>query len=272
MSGERTWELFRRGRAAAVLPYDPWTDQVVLIEQFRLAGACGRGGAGDGRDPRRALRRRRGPGGDGPARGQGRDGARDRPAASRSATSCSRRAAATSAAPCSPAGSARRSRGPDGLAGSGGLASEHEDIRVRVWPAEPRHRRTPIAGQFPELGDRPSPCSGWRRDGSRLRGAVERAVTARLFLEDAYLPTGRSARVLAAEAGRDRPGPHAVLRPLRRTARRQRHARVGRRTARGHRGGQGRGRRDPPPVPQGPLPAPGVSGARRDRLGPPARG
>ena len=36
MSGVRNWELFRRGRAAAMLPYDPWTDQVVLIEQFRL--------------------------------------------------------------------------------------------------------------------------------------------------------------------------------------------------------------------------------------------
>ena len=36
MSGLRTWELWRRGRAAAVLPYDPDTDQVVLLEQFRL--------------------------------------------------------------------------------------------------------------------------------------------------------------------------------------------------------------------------------------------
>lgn len=36
MSGPRTWELFRRGRAAAVLPYDPWTDRLVLMEQFRL--------------------------------------------------------------------------------------------------------------------------------------------------------------------------------------------------------------------------------------------
>ncbi len=35
-SAERTWELWRRGRAAAVLPYDPITDQVVVIEQFRL--------------------------------------------------------------------------------------------------------------------------------------------------------------------------------------------------------------------------------------------
>jgi ADP-ribose pyrophosphatase len=36
MSGPRTWELWRRGRAAAVLPYDPVSDRVVLIEQFRL--------------------------------------------------------------------------------------------------------------------------------------------------------------------------------------------------------------------------------------------
>jgi ADP-ribose pyrophosphatase len=36
MSGVRTWELWRRGRAAAVLPYDPVTDKVVMIEQFRL--------------------------------------------------------------------------------------------------------------------------------------------------------------------------------------------------------------------------------------------
>ncbi len=36
MSGIRTWELWRRGRAAAVLPYDPISDQVVVIEQFRF--------------------------------------------------------------------------------------------------------------------------------------------------------------------------------------------------------------------------------------------
>ncbi|MBL7002786.1 MAG: NUDIX domain-containing protein [Gammaproteobacteria bacterium] len=38
ISGEFTREIFERGSAAAVLPYDPITDQVVLIEQFR-AGA-----------------------------------------------------------------------------------------------------------------------------------------------------------------------------------------------------------------------------------------
>ena len=36
MSGQRTWELLRRGTAAAVLPYDPVADMVVTIEQFRL--------------------------------------------------------------------------------------------------------------------------------------------------------------------------------------------------------------------------------------------
>jgi ADP-ribose pyrophosphatase len=35
-SGTRTWELLRRGKAAAVLPYDPVADMVVVIEQFRL--------------------------------------------------------------------------------------------------------------------------------------------------------------------------------------------------------------------------------------------
>jgi ADP-ribose pyrophosphatase len=40
-----TWELWQRGRAAAMLPYDPVRDQVVLIEQFRLpAHAAGMDG------------------------------------------------------------------------------------------------------------------------------------------------------------------------------------------------------------------------------------
>lgn len=35
-SPELTWELWRRGQAVVVLPYDPWTDRLALIEQFRL--------------------------------------------------------------------------------------------------------------------------------------------------------------------------------------------------------------------------------------------
>ena len=35
MSGVRTWEVWMRGHAVGVLPYDPRTDQLVMIEQFR---------------------------------------------------------------------------------------------------------------------------------------------------------------------------------------------------------------------------------------------
>jgi ADP-ribose pyrophosphatase len=37
-------ELFERGHAAAVLPYDPVADQVVLIEQFRIGALAAPGG------------------------------------------------------------------------------------------------------------------------------------------------------------------------------------------------------------------------------------
>lgn len=36
LSDSRTWEVWRRGHAAALLPYDPVADALVLIEQFRL--------------------------------------------------------------------------------------------------------------------------------------------------------------------------------------------------------------------------------------------
>jgi len=36
MSGVMSRELFERGHAVAMLPYDPVTDRVVLIEQFRI--------------------------------------------------------------------------------------------------------------------------------------------------------------------------------------------------------------------------------------------
>jgi ADP-ribose pyrophosphatase len=38
-SEEQSREVLERGHAAAVLPYDPLTDRVVLIEQFRAAAA-----------------------------------------------------------------------------------------------------------------------------------------------------------------------------------------------------------------------------------------
>ena len=35
MSNTRTWEVWLRGHAVGVLPYDPVTDRLVMIEQFR---------------------------------------------------------------------------------------------------------------------------------------------------------------------------------------------------------------------------------------------
>lgn len=66
-SGELTWELWRRGRGVAILPYDPAADAVALIEQFRLpalaAGLapvmteCPAGLLEIGEDPDEAARR-----------------------------------------------------------------------------------------------------------------------------------------------------------------------------------------------------------------------
>ncbi len=35
-SGILTWELWRRGQGVLILPYDPATDRIAMIEQFRL--------------------------------------------------------------------------------------------------------------------------------------------------------------------------------------------------------------------------------------------
>jgi len=66
-SGELTWEMWRRGRGVAILPYDPVADAVALIEQFRLpalaAGLdpvmteCAAGLLEPGEDPEAAARR-----------------------------------------------------------------------------------------------------------------------------------------------------------------------------------------------------------------------
>ena len=36
LSGPVTWELLRRGQGTVILPWDPLTDRIALIEQFRL--------------------------------------------------------------------------------------------------------------------------------------------------------------------------------------------------------------------------------------------
>lgn len=143
MSGVRTWELFRRGRAAAVLPYDPDTDQVVLIEQFRLpalaaglepvmvevpAGLCD-GAENPADTAAREVHEETG------LRVHGLELIGD--------------------FLLTPGGSDERctlfvgrTTAPAGPLGTGGLASEHEDIRVRLHPAEAAIAAA-IAGEYP---------------------------------------------------------------------------------------------------------------------------
>jgi ADP-ribose pyrophosphatase len=134
MSALRTWELWRRGAAAALLPYDPVLDAVVLIEQFRLpalaagldpvlvevpAGLC------DGTEtPEQTIRREM----------QEETGLMPERltrigqfllTAGGSDELCTLFAGRISV----PASAA------DGVLGHAGTVTEHEDIRVRVWPA-----------------------------------------------------------------------------------------------------------------------------------------
>jgi ADP-ribose pyrophosphatase len=134
MSGEKVWELWRRGRAAAALPYDPTADAVVLIEQFRLpALAAGidpvlvelpAGLADPGEAPAETVRRE-----------------------TREETGLQvDRLESIGDFLLTPGGSdelcalfvaeLRLPAGAQGVIGEHGLASENEDIRVRVWPAE----------------------------------------------------------------------------------------------------------------------------------------
>ena len=129
------WELLRRGRAAAVLPYDPISDRVLLIEQFRLpaqiagidpvlieipAGLCDTGEAPEAA-AHRELREETGV------------------AADRleliadvllSPGAADERVAVFAGRVSVAAG------GLDGLIGHAGLAAEGEDIRLRSWTAD----------------------------------------------------------------------------------------------------------------------------------------
>jgi ADP-ribose pyrophosphatase len=134
-SGVKTWEVWRRGRAAAVLPYDPAADAVVLIEQFRLpalvagvepvlvelpAGLCD-----DGEQPETTARREA-------AEEMGLELGELRRIGGVLLTPggadehCELYVGRIHAPPSD----------ADGIAGHAGAADEHEDIRVRVWPAE----------------------------------------------------------------------------------------------------------------------------------------
>jgi ADP-ribose diphosphatase len=135
LSQPRTWELWRRGRAVALVPYDPIADSVVLIEQFRLpALAAGidpvlvelpAGLVEDGEHPEPAMHR-------------------ELREEMRMEADCLERIGAYLLSAGSSdelldlyVGRVRAPvAGPDGIAGHGGAEAEGEDIRIRVWPAE----------------------------------------------------------------------------------------------------------------------------------------
>ncbi len=147
LSAPRTWELWRRGKAAAMLPYDPRADAVILIEQFRLpalaagldpvlvevpAGLCDPGETPE-QTIRREVREEMGI-----AAGRLRHVADVLLTPGGSDELCTLFAGEVTAPPA----------GPDGLCGAFGLAAEHEDIRVRVWPAR-RAIDSALRGEVP---------------------------------------------------------------------------------------------------------------------------
>ncbi len=146
MSGERTWEVYRRGRAGGLLPYDPWTDQVVLMEQFRLpalaagvdpvmveipAGLCD-----DGEEPAATVTRE-------VKEELGLEADLLEPIGDfvLTAGGCDERCTLFAGRVHAPKAD------PDGVAGSFGLQSENEDIRRLVRPAEQAIAEA-VAGKF----------------------------------------------------------------------------------------------------------------------------
>jgi ADP-ribose pyrophosphatase len=134
MSEPRNWELWRRGRAVALVPYDPVSDSVVLIEQFRLPALAA------GIEPVMVEL---------PA-GLIEDGEQPEPAMHRELLEEMRlhadRFHRIGAFLLSPGGCdellelyagrvTAPETGPDGVAGIAGVETEGEDIRTRVWPA-----------------------------------------------------------------------------------------------------------------------------------------
>ena len=147
MSGARTWELWRRGRAAGLVPYDPIADTVVLIEQFRLPALAA------GLDPVMIEL---------PAGliedGEPADQAMHRELREETRLEADRLERIGSFL-LSPGGCdevlelfAGRIHSPrcdaDGIVGHAGAAEEGEDIRTRVWPAD-RAIDLALSGRLP---------------------------------------------------------------------------------------------------------------------------
>lgn len=146
MSHEKTWEVWRRGRAAAVLPYDPVADAVVLIEQFRLPALMARedpvlvelpaGLCDPGETPEQTARRE----------------------TMEEMGIAVGRLHRVGGFLLTPGGADEvcelyvghveaPAAGPDGIVGHAGAVDEHEDIRARVWPAQ-RAIGAALAGQI----------------------------------------------------------------------------------------------------------------------------
>lgn len=129
--GPASWELLRRGRAVAVIPYDPVRDTVVLIEQFRLpALAAGLGpwlvevaaGLADGEETDEAVARR--------------ETLEETGLVVTALCLAGRFMLSPGIADETITVFAGRVEAPEGEAGHAGLPAEHEDIRVFSVPAE----------------------------------------------------------------------------------------------------------------------------------------
>ncbi len=135
MSKPRTWEVWLRGHAVGVLPYDPVADVLVMIEQFRFPATVAGlqpvlleipGGFRDAGEAETATAAREMQEEMGLHCDRLHDVGRYILSAGGSDETV-RIYAGRIVAPTA---------GPDGIAGYGGLASEAEDIRVRVIPAQ----------------------------------------------------------------------------------------------------------------------------------------
>jgi ADP-ribose pyrophosphatase len=147
MSEPRTWELWRRGRAVGLVPYDPITDSVVLIEQFRLPALVAglapvmveipAGLIEDGEDPEPAMHRE-----------LHEEMRLEADRLHRIGTFLLTAGASDETVEIFVGRVTAPKAGPDGIAGTAGAENEGEDIRTRVWPAGKAIDHA-IAGDFP---------------------------------------------------------------------------------------------------------------------------